>query len=195
MKKLLIDAEYTPFIRGTMVQSDLQGMSLADIVQSYVTLKDVIEGLPKERLGELRAYLLKHAETFGEDNGKGGQRLSVEGSTVTRERRMGKALDTDAVLNLAADKGLLPTDVCDEVITKSLVVNPSKLNLLVQLGKLDKATVDALYPVSWACKVVGSEDLTGALTEAATGSPAVPVTESLPPPPASPGKPKSKKSK
>jgi hypothetical protein len=195
MKKQIVDSEYTPFIRGTMLQSGLAELSLADIVQAYVTLKDVLEGLPKERLGELRSYLLKHAESFGEDNGKGGQRLSVEGSTVTRERRVSnrRSLDTDTALNLAADKGLQPTDVCDEVVTKSLVVNPSKLDFLVQTGKLDKAAVEALYSVSWALKVVGSGELTGVLTEAATGSPAQ-TTESLPPAPPPP-KPKSKKSK
>lgn len=192
MKKQIIESEYLPFIRGTMLQGDLAGLSLADIVQAFVTLKDALEGLPKERLGELRAYLLKHAESFGEDNGKGGQRLSVEGSTVTREKRTAKTLDTDTVLNLAADHGLQPTDVCDEVTTKSLVVNPSKLDFLVQTGKLDKAAVEGLYTVSWALKVVGSEELTGALCEAAGGLKG--ITEALPPEPKA-AKPKSKKSK
>lgn len=192
MKKQIIESEYTPFIRGTMLQGDLAGLSLADIVQAFVTLKDVLEGLPKERLGELRSYLLKHAESFGEDNGKGGQRLSVEGATVTREKRTAKTLDVDTVLNLATDHGLQPTDVCDEVTTKSLIVNPSKLDFLVQTGKLDKAAVEGLYAVSWALKVVGSEELTGALFEASGGLKG--ATEALPPEPKA-AKPKSKKSK
>jgi hypothetical protein len=192
MKKQTIDSEYTPFVRGTMITSDPQTMSLADVVQAFVVLKDTLEGLAKVRHAELRTYLLNYAEKLGEATDKGGQRLSVDGSTVTREKRVTKTLDVDAVLNLAAEKGLKPEDVCDEVTTKALVPNPSLLNLLVQKGALTKAEVDALYPVTWALKVVGSEELVGALCEAAGGIKA--VTEALPPEPKSP-KPKSKKSK
>jgi hypothetical protein len=116
----------------------------------------------------------------------------VDGSTVTRERRVAKSIDVDTVLNLAAEKGLKPEDVCDEVTTKALVPNPSKLDFLVQKGALTKAEVEALYPVTWALKVVGSEELVSVLCEAAGGIKA--STEALPPEPKSP-KPKSKKSK
>lgn len=192
MKKQTIDSEYTPFVRGTMLTTDPQSMSLADVVQAFVVLKDTLEGLAKERHAELRTYLLNYAEKLGETTDKGGQRLSVDGSTVTRERRVAKSIDVDDVLNLAASKGLVPEDVCDEVTTKALVPNPSKLDFLVQKGALTKAEVEALYPVTWALKVVGSEELVSVLCEAAGGIKA--STEALPPEPKSP-KPKSKKSK
>lgn len=192
MKKQTIDSEYTPFVRGSMLTADPQTMSLADVVQAFVVLKDTLEGLPKERHAELRTYLLNYAEKLGETTDKGGQRLSVDGSTVTRERRVAKSIDVDTVLNLAAEKGLKPEDVCDEVTTKALVPNPSKLDFLVQKGALTKAEVEALYPVTWALKVVGSEELVSVLCEAAGGIKA--STEALPPEPKSP-KPKSKKSK
>jgi len=104
-----------------------------------------------------REYLLALAEKEGVTTDMGGQSLDVEGTRVVRERRKMKLPDEQGVKELLARNSLPISECFDEV--KTLVLNPSKLDYLIQAGRISADQVEAMKKVTWALKVKPSETL------------------------------------
>jgi hypothetical protein len=151
---------------GRILSEPIEKLSLVEQVQSHVLLK-CVGGAIEARLKLLRDPLMAVVTAKGDIVGeKGMKKLTVGGSSVCVESRRSSAPDENKARTLLLAKGISLTEVFDEV--KTLVFNPSKLDYLVQTGKVTKEEVAALIPPATpALRVYPSKELE-ALTEALT---------------------------
>jgi len=160
-----LEKEVRPLLTGYVLHAPAEDIPIEHVVQAWSIL-DFIEGLIADRKAALRLRLLDEAESNGKPTDKGGQRLFISGSTVLREKRVAKSPSEDVVRKLIAEAKLKLVDVFDEQTV--LVLNPSKLDLLVDTGKLDAEALEASKKVSWALKVFASpilQELLGGASE------------------------------
>ena len=111
----------------------------------------------KTRLEELREPLMAVTEASGEATETGNREHDVDGSRVVVEHRKSKMPDSDKVTKLLQEKNIPLMEAFDEV--KSLQLNPSKLDFLVQTGKLTKEQLSALCGETLALRVYPSKFL------------------------------------
>lgn len=110
----------------------------------------------KSRKEDLREYLLDYAMEHGESTDKGGHVFQDERFRVVRERRISKAPDEKAFRTLLKEREIPLTEAFDE--TRTLVYSPSKVQFLVDTGKIEEGELHALRKVSFALKVEAPED-------------------------------------
>ena len=116
---------------------------------------DTIAEMVEARKAQYRLELLARTEKEGVPTAKGGQHMRVDDNEVIREKRQEKLpAETDFRLMLAT-KGIPFTEAFDEV--KTLKMNPSKVDFLIETGRLSQVEVDELRKVSWALKVKRAE--------------------------------------
>lgn len=150
-------AEITPIASGTVMKASPESMSLVEQVQAHVILKKMEDALDS-RLKELKAPLMAVAEAQGhQDEGSTTKKLQVDGSTITVEHRKSKTPDPEGLKALLASKQVAVSEAFDEV--KSLQLNPSKVEYLVQIGKLTRDEVAALCAESTALRIYPSKQL------------------------------------
>lgn len=114
-----------------------------------------LEDTIAHRKSQYRTELLMRAERDGVMTDKGGNRLWTDDSEIIREKRQDKLpAETDFRL-LLATKGIPFSEAFDEV--KTLQMNPSKVDYLVQTGRVAQDEVDELRKTSFALKVKQSE--------------------------------------
>jgi hypothetical protein len=147
----------------------IETLSLVDVVEAYFVAYTT-EEIGKTRREALREVLLNECKAQGIDNEKGGQRLTVNGHRVTRERRVASSPDEKKLIALLEKKGLSVEDGFDKVVT--LQPNASKVNALVERGFLSEEEASTLYKESFAC-VVTPNDGFNALVENALPAGAV----------------------
>lgn len=161
------------FTAGPMFQDDPATVELPIQVAAWSVL-DTLEDLIKDRKQSYREQLLVTAEQTGVKTDKGGFRMWVDNSEVVRERRERKLPEEAGLKLLMASRGIPYNECFDEV--KTLVLNPSKLDYLIETGRLSKDEVDALKKVDWALKVSQSEVIQESLNKmvsSLTGEPVV----------------------
>jgi hypothetical protein len=158
-------AAAAPFLGSAAMQEPFEEMSLADQVALYSVL-DAVEKRAKRRRESLREVLLQTVQN-GKPTEKGGTQLEVAGSRLLRERRVATVPDGAGVATLLRTANIDMAEAFDEV--KTLQLNPSKLDFLVQKGALEKAAVDALHKVSYALRVQPSKLLKEALGAVSDG--------------------------
>jgi len=135
-------SEVTPVISSHLMQAAPEHMSVTEQVQAYAILKK-IGGAVESRLKELRDPLMGLAEAKGTvDKASGTKEYDVDGSLVTVQHRKPSIPAKDPLKALLLTHKLDIMDCFDEV--KTLEVNASKLNFLVETGKLTKEEVQAL---------------------------------------------------
>lgn len=147
-------------LTGDIMTSDAEGANVVSVVQSWVLLKYTKERI-EERMKGLRNVLLGRAEEFGKDTEKGGSKLSVEGSLVLRERRQAALPDEKKLRAILDEHGIKPTEAFTKV-TK-VVLDASKVQGLVDLGKIPEKKVDDAKKVTWALRVKESHELAESL--------------------------------
>jgi hypothetical protein len=139
-------------------------MPLAEAAEAWALLKFVEEQLER-RKADLRHRLLAEVTHKGTVTDKGGYKLHVEGvGQLMRQRRQDKLPDAEALHGILQAAGLDVMEGFREVVT--LVPDPSKLDNLVQLGKLTDADVDLSKPVNWALVFRPVEELKAKLDAA-----------------------------
>ena len=149
-------------LTGDVMTLDAESANVEAVVQAWVLLKytqDRLEG----RLKSLRKVLLARAEEFGKDTEKGGSKLSVDGTLVLREKRQAALPEEKGLRSLLEEHGIKPADAFSKV-TK-VVMDASKVQNLVDLGKLPAAKVTDLKKVTWALRVKESHELAEALDQ------------------------------
>ena len=159
----LIASELVPFGQGETLHTPPEKANLQQIVTMFAMINTLEKALEK-RKEQMRELLLAQAKALGDEGEKGSFTLRVGNETVVAEFRQNKDLDTEALRALMSTHNVPVLDVFDEV--KSLVLNPSKLEYVIDIGKLDKKQVEGLRKASFALKVQPGEELKTALTEA-----------------------------
>ena len=163
-------------LTGDLMTADANTAHIEQVVQAWVLLKYTGERI-EARLKEIRKVLLDRAEQFGQTTEKGGSKLQVDGTLVLREKRTAALPDEKKVRDMLESAGLKPTEAFSKV-TK-VVLDASKVDALVSLGKLDEAEVEKAKKVTWALRVKESFDLADIL-EATVGQAGEEIVESAP---------------
>jgi len=163
-------------LTGDIMTSDVNTDHIESVVQSWVLLKYTQDRI-ESRLKEIRKVLLDRAAQFGHSTEKGGNKLQVDGTLVLRERRMAALPDEKKIRAMLEEAGLKPTEAFSKV-TK-VVLDASKVEGLVSLGKLDEDEVEKAKKVTWALRVKESYDLADIL-EATVGQAGEEIVESAP---------------
>ena len=146
----VIKHELTPLGQGRMLQDDPTEVALVDTVTSYAILNH-LEKLIQGRKAQLKPHLMSQAETHGTRTDKGGSSLQVEEEEVLRERRVSAGPNEDGLRTLLETHSISLLECFDEV--KTVKLNPSKLQYLIDIGKLQKNEVDGLHDESFALQV------------------------------------------
>jgi hypothetical protein len=152
----VIESAVKPLTQGEVVATPIEKMSPADLVLAFRVL-DFIEKQVKTRKAALRDALLGYADTFGVEDKKGSKHAQLDGSKITKEKRISTDPNADGLKTLLTAAQLGLSEAFDEV--KTLQVNPSKVAFLVETGKLKDSEVAALHAVTWALKVAESKAL------------------------------------
>lgn len=152
----IIHKEIEPLGQGTMMTVDPTTCAVADVVVAYASI-NFLEKVIEKRKAELKPHLLSQAQTHGQVTEKGHSVLELEDAKVTRERKLSAGPDEDKLKRLLETYGLSLIDCFDEV--KKVVLNPSKLQYLVDVGKLKGAEVEALRTESFALRVEPGPEL------------------------------------
>lgn len=134
---------------------ETEGLTFQEKVSLWKALDRLADAI-EARKEALRLSLLEWAQNNGHPTEKGGSVYTDETFTVTREKRAGKKPEDKPFRALLKKKGIAITDAFDE--TKSLVYSPSKVQYLIDTGKLTQDEVDNLIKVSFALKVEAPED-------------------------------------
>lgn len=156
--------EIAPFLAGEVLNKTDSEMTAEECALAYAILQ-YVEKTIDGRKGVLRERLLEEAEKRGARTEKGGNELELDGFHITREKRQDKLPDSVGVKSLLIKAKLS----VDSAFTRrtSLVLDPSKLEQLVDLGKLKSKDLNALRAVNWALKVASSTVLEEQLEQAA----------------------------
>jgi len=122
---------------------------------------DAIESVAKERKAALREELLRRVEKNGEEGKNGSYTVQLEHVKILKEKRMAKLPDPKLVEKLVKEAGLEYDDAFTPKREWSL--DPSKLDFLVQGGKLPGDQLEASKKITWALKVKPDKALGGRL--------------------------------
>jgi len=151
----LIEGEVSTFLGGKAMGTDPWDDSLEDVVSAWQVL-DAVQKACVGRLAQLRERLMEEAEAAGTHTKQKGHRLFLEdGVTVTRERREDRLPGDEPLRELLQKKGIALRDAYSRKM--QWVIDPSKLDQLIELGKLKKKEVENLKGVNFAMKVVRSK--------------------------------------
>lgn len=153
-----------PLLRSKVMTTAIDQWDTETLVKAWAMLRYTQEVIDA-RLQQIRLRLMERAAQYGKATDKGGNRLIVEGTEVTRERRVASLPDEKTVRRLLEENGL-KVDQAFSKVTK-VVLDASKLQTLVDLGKLPEAEIDAARKVVWALRVKEASDLIDAMDELA----------------------------
>jgi len=152
--------EVSDLVFGDVLLEPPNELGIENVIRAWIIMSHV-EELLKTRKEHLRAYLLDRVEKTGKKTDKGGLELYVDNTRVIREKRVSGAPDEIGVRALLESKEI-PLEKAFSKVT-NVVLDPSKLEVLVKLGTLKQEEVDALKKVVWALKVKPSHMLSEAL--------------------------------
>lgn len=155
--------ECAPFLGGEAMNTEIDDFEVEDLAAAFVYL-DYAEKEAKKRKEAMRERLLKEADKRGSVTEKGGSILFTDAAKVIKERRVAKLPPDSTLLALLQTKGLDPMTVFTTVKTQQ--IDPSKLELAIDTGKLDFDEVNQLRKVSYALKVSASNTLERLMMEA-----------------------------
>jgi hypothetical protein len=139
-----------------MFTDDVSSFSDEQAANSW-TMIDLLEKIIKTRKESLRATLLERAEKSGTKKENGSFEATMGNINVINERRQEKLPDENVVKQLLKEANLEFTDAFNEDI--SWVMNPSKVEFLVQCGKLPADKIEASKKVTSALKMKPNEEL------------------------------------
>lgn len=188
----LIKTAVKPLLTSPLMTAPAEGANIVSLTEAFVVLKQVGE-MVEERQKALRDVILAKVAEFGKDDEKGGRGLLVEGSTVRRERRMATLPEEKGLKALLTEHALSFEEAFSKVT--SVVLDASKVKALVDLGKLPEEKVDALKKITWALRVIPSDQLTDTFERVLVLKEALPDVEPREKRPAADGNRKTKKAK
>jgi len=115
-------------------------MNINDTVKQYVALKEELKFL-NEREVELKKRLLASVEELGEEDSKGHLILDVEGTTLTKQRKVSNPLDMEIAKPLLEEKGL--TKECTKTIEQ---IDQDAIIIAYSKGLLTEEEIESMFP-------------------------------------------------
>ena len=137
-----------------------ESLTTAEAVVIYAA-SALLEKACQDRKKQLRKDLLEATAVHGRPTKNGGHRLETSGIKVMRSIRQDRHPNEQAFKQLLLEKGIELDEAYDR-ITK-LVLNPSKIDSLVSLGKLAKGDVEELKGSSEALRVSADDEFKAAI--------------------------------
>jgi len=125
----------------------------------HVALK-ALSDLCTKRLKSLRNGLLEATEEGFHT--KTGRALDIGELTVEKQLRVSKLPDVNALRDKLDEEGIELQEAFD--VVRTLQMNPSKIEYLIEIGKLEREDVVALHKQSEALKVTPSRNLKRRIT-------------------------------
>lgn len=151
----LFDKEARPLLIGRAMTMPVEDLSVSEALEAWQMLELLKEAM-EERLKALRNILLCAAERDGALTEKGGQQLEMNGAKIERQRRQTTEPEQKEMLSLLAQRKIEALDVYDEV--KALVYNPSKVQYLIDTGKLSDNELLTLKRISYALRIYKADE-------------------------------------
>lgn len=158
-----VDAELHPLLAGGAMTKPLRDMTDDEVIQAWTMLRFASSKIG-DRLNEIREVLLEDAAEFGSDTDKGGQRLYIGRHLILREKRVSKLPRQKDFKELLEKANLKNSEAFTKKTTT--VLDASKIQNLINLGKLSEEDVEGLKKVTWALRVKPDEGLEAILDEA-----------------------------
>lgn len=158
----VVKREIEPIGQGSLLQTSPEDTSIKEIAATYAILS-FLEKVIDKRKKALKPLLQEAAKT-GRQTDNGGHNLDLGDANIVNTRRVSSAPEEGPLRALLETRGIELAEAYDEV--KTLVLNPSKLSFLIDVGKLDRKEVESLREESFALSVAPSKELQDALLEA-----------------------------
>lgn len=155
--------ECAPFLGGEAMNTEVDAFEVEDLAAAFAYL-DYTEKEITKRKNAMRERLLAEADKRGSVTERGGSILFTDAAKIIKERRVGKLPAKTLLIEMLKAKGLDPNIVF--TVVEETIIDPSKLELAIDTGKLDHDEVNGLRKVSYALKVDASNDLEKLMMEA-----------------------------
>lgn len=152
-----------PLMESSLIVGDFKTAPTEPLIHVWAILKFANERIDAT-LKEIRAELLDRAETRGRMTDKGGYRIGVEGNEIIKERRESPLPNEKDMKELLGEHNIDINKAFSTV--KKMKLDASKIQMLVDLGHLRAAEVNALKKITWALRVKESEELSEAIESA-----------------------------
>lgn len=120
--------------------------SVKQTLRQYLALKAETD-LLVTRSNELKKRLTESVETLGEVDDRGHTILEIDGTKLTKQRKVSKTLDIDIATALLTEKNLY--EKCVEMVP---VLQDNEILACVYTGELTEEDIDTMFPakVSYA---------------------------------------------
>ena len=145
-----------------MMNLDPEEMSPEQRTVAWATI-DAMETVFSVRKSELRESLLEAVQKIGDETEGGHFVANIDGSEVKRERRQGKSPDDKEFRELLKSLSIPLTDCYTEETKYTL--DPSKVQYLIDGGRLPEEKVEELKKVTFALKVKPEKRLAESLDQ------------------------------
>jgi hypothetical protein len=120
--------------------------SVKQTLKQYLALKAETD-LLADRAAELKKRLTEGVEELGKVDDRGHTILEIDGTKLTKQRKVSKPLDIDIATTLLKEKNLY--EKCVELVP---VLQDNEILACVYTGELTEADIDTMFPskVSYA---------------------------------------------
>ena len=184
MKSLtsLIADEVSPLSSGEVLHADIEKMSLTERIQSYEIIQ-FLEKKLEERKKALNLRLKEDMKQVGKTTEKGHLAFNLNGTDIVVERRETKLPKEPDLRAFMETHKIKEEEIFDTVTI--IQFNPSRVESLINLGRMKRADYDALRKPTYALTVEASsadlqmlEKVSEAYAAAkaeVTGTPALPA--------------------
>lgn len=122
-----------------------ENKSFVEAAEDWQVL-DLLAKLLEKELAALRLKLLDAVGSSNTVDEKGHRTLNVDEAKLTQQLRVASAPDHEKMLALVEAKSIAKELVFDEV--RVLNFNPSKVDFLIDTGKLSKTDLEKITPVT-----------------------------------------------
>jgi hypothetical protein len=150
------------FSSGDLLNLPTEEMTAEQSVAAYATLQ-LMESVITERKEQLRLKLFEVAVDNGSVDDNGTYRASIDGCGVGKRKSAGK-LDEKGLKKLLT-KYNIALDSCFDQVT-SFEFNNSKLEFLIDTGKIPKEEVDKLKKITYTIEFRPSDKIANYVAEA-----------------------------
>ena len=163
------EEEVRPLTGGDILRAPVEELNPSEVVEAYAIVKflgDKVEG----RRTELRKRIVEDEviANAGKKTPSGGSSATIAGHKLQRKKTVKRFQNQSKIRQVMQERGLKESDVFDEtqeIIIKK-AVNPSKVERLVETGKLSSEEVESFHVVQWTVVVSASESLEALLEQA-----------------------------
>jgi len=161
-KLVKFESEIGPLASGDILHTSPEAFTPLEAVEAYAIVKFLADRVEVRRK-ELRSRIIDDEVIIGEGTGtpSGGTNTDVRGHKVTRKKQVKRFSNVARVKELLKEKGLKMEDMFDEIIeTKTkTVVNPSKMEKLLDVGKLTEEEIESCHVTQWSLIIKASREL------------------------------------